>query len=167
MRFRCIVVSLFLLPGFGFALSNVPDSVFNEPVVIERQLSGGPCTIRIQSAERLTIAIVISGIEIPIPAECLADLSDCNVPDGVQIADFAGEMYLLLSGGLDAEAWSAKFIFRNRRLAERHLVRGDSAPDVKRFLPEAPLSPPVSLLRRDAISTKISKPQPLPGGTLP
>ena len=99
MRFCCFVVSLFLLPGFGFAS--------NETVVVERRLSNGePCTIRIQSASKdaagLNIAILVGETELRIPAECLADLSDCNVPDGVQVADFTGDIFLLLAGGWKA-----------------------------------------------------------------
>jgi hypothetical protein len=129
MRFRCFVVSCFLLPGFGFASSNIPDSISSEPVVIERQLSSGaPCTISIQSAGKPSIAVLANGAEIHVPAECLADLSDCNVPDGVQISDFAGDIFLLLAGGQGDSSWRAKLTIRDNRVTERELQRGDGPP---------------------------------------
>ena len=133
MRFRCFVVSCFLLSGSCFASSNTPDSVSSEPVVIERQLSGGaPCTIKIQSASedagRMDITILVSGTEIRIPTECLADLSDCHVPDGVQVADFAGDIFLLLAGGEGDSSWQAKLTIRDQRVTERELQRGGGQP---------------------------------------
>jgi hypothetical protein len=133
MRFCCFVVSLFLLPGFGFASSNVAVAVSSEPLSIERRLSNGEsCTIKYQSASEgaggLNITLLVSGAEIRIPAECLADLSDCNVPDGVQVADFAGDIFLLLAGGEGDSSWQAKLTIRDQRVTERELQKRGGQP---------------------------------------
>lgn len=138
MRFGFLVVALFLLPEFGFALSNSPgfEPLLEEPVIIERHLSDGtPVTITIhptgETAEALNITILAGGTEISIPAECLTDLPDCNVPDGVQVADFAGDLFLLLAGGEGGSSWQAKITLRGNRVVRRELYRnGKQLPEV-------------------------------------
>ena len=128
MRFCCLVVSLFLLPGFGFAEADNPAAtpVSKSPVVLERRLSSSEaCTIEIRATNPLSITMRIGGKDVVFPPECLADLSDCNVPDGVQVADFMDEVYVLLAGG-DAQApWHAKLVLRGNHVVGRELYRGD------------------------------------------
>lgn len=135
--FRCCIASLFLLPGFGIAQSNITDSDSHSegPIIIERHLSdGAPVTITIQSADEadgvLNITMAVSGMETAIPEECLTDLRECNVPDGVQVADFAGDIFLLLAGGEGDSSWQAKLTLRDRRVAERELRKVAGNPEI-------------------------------------
>ena len=137
MRFCCLAVLFFLWPGFGFAQTNVrgSDSFSNGPVFLERRLSSGaPITIKIQSSGEtsrgLNITVLVDGTEIRIPAKCLSDLSDCNVPDGVQVADFAADIFLLLAGGEGDSSWQVKITIRDRRVAERELRKGAGNPEI-------------------------------------
>ena len=133
MRFCCFVVSLFLLSGRCFAEVKSPqsDAISEKASLIERRLSDGePCSIEIQAASPLSIVLHIGGRGIRIPEEFLVDLSDCHLPDGAQVADFAGDIFLLLAGGSNDGAWQAKITLRDGRVVERELKRGEGAPAI-------------------------------------
>ena len=137
MRFYCLVALFFLWRGFCFAQTNIQssDAFSGEPVVLERRLSSGaPFTIIIRSSSEpsreLSITIFVDGTEICIPTECLADLRECSVPDGVQVADFAGDIFLLLAGGEGDSSWQAKLTLRNQRVVERELQKGTNTPEI-------------------------------------
>lgn len=163
MRFRCFVVSCLLLLGFGFAASSTAASTSSEPTSIDRQLSdGAPCTIRIQSDGELSITILVNGAEIQIPPECLTDLSDCNVPDGVQVADFAGDMFLLLAGGEGESSWQAKLTLRSDRVIQRELYRnGARLPEILSVQPVAEPPPALSISTTGSVTLQFPDAQPI------
>lgn len=134
MRFLWIVVSLFLRYGLCFAEVHNPqsDSIAAKPLIIERRFSDGKlCSIRLESAgESPDATLIVEGTEIRIPKELLADLSGLNLPDGVQVADFAGDRFLLLAGGGNGAAWQAKITIRDGCAVERELTREGSQPEV-------------------------------------
>ena len=109
-------------------------------MLIERRLSNGePCTIELQfadrAASRLNIVILVGGKEVRVPEEFLADLPDCALPDGVQVADFADDIFLLLAGGEGDSAWQAKITIRDGRAVERELKKGAAEPLITRYQP--------------------------------
>ncbi len=134
MRFRCVVVSLFLLSGLCFSEVHNPqsDSIPAKTLIIERRLSDGqPCPVRVDaSGKHVDVTLTVDGKEIRIPQQLLADLSDLNLPDGVQVADFAGDRFLLLAGGGSGSAWQAKITIRDGRAVERELTREGGQPEV-------------------------------------
>ena len=147
-----------------------------EPTILERKLpSGTICRValygtnltagRAEKLERLEVSI--SGKPVYIPTEAFSDLQYVAVQDGVQIAEFAGETYVLLSGGEGASAWLAKLTIRDHRVTERDLTRGNAQSEVARYASPPVISPPLPLTTRKAISVQLSQPQKLPNKQLP
>ena len=168
MRFCCLVVSLFLLPGFGFAEADNPavTPVSKSPVVVERRLSSGePCTIEIHSTNPLGLTMRVGEKEIAFPPECLADLSNCNVPDGVQVADFMDEVYVLLAGG-DAQApWQAKLTLRGDRVIQRELHRnGARLPEILSVQSVVEPPPAVSISTTGSVTLQFPEGKPISKG---
>ena len=52
------------------------------------------------------------------------------MPDVVQVADFAGDIFLLLAGGEGDSSWQAKLTLRNQRVVERELQKGTNTPEI-------------------------------------
>ena len=116
----------------------------NDPIVHERRLpSGTVCRVALRAtvsatgrAERIeALEVSINGQPAHFPAEAFSDLRDVLVQDGVQMAEFAGDTFLLLAGGEGATTWRTKFTFRELNLTEREFTREGSKPLLARYPP--------------------------------
>lgn len=148
-------------------------------VVVTRALSDGrPCRVTIQPvwaedgmAKRLTqMSVACNGREIEIPDTAFCDLHDVTVPEGIQVADFGEELYLLLSGGEGESAWQAKLTIRGSRVTDRNVTRGGTTIETAFFaaptVTVATANVPLAL--ETATSMQVSKTLPLAqsGGSL-
>lgn len=139
-----------------------------EPAILERKLpSGTICRAafygsfsiagRAEKLEKLEISI--SGKPVHVPPEAFSDLTNINVRQRVEFAEFAGDTFLLLAGEEGAAAWRAKFTIRELNLTEREFTREGSEPLLARYAP--PLKAEYFSLPPEAIeeARKLQKPQ--------
>ena len=147
-----------------------------EVVVHERKLpSGSVCRVELRGAINpegiapalQSLSILITNREVHVPGEAFSDLTNVNVRQGVGLAEFAGDTFLLLSGGQEATNWQAKLIIRDLRVVGREFWHPNEAPTVVQYLPEPTLSKPRPLTTNRAVSIHISEPQTLPRKSAP
>lgn len=113
-----------------------------QTIVVERTLQDGtPCRIVVHCTSvsngvangTARLDVFLGTTPVVIPPDCFADIAHLDVPDGVQIADFAGDVFLLLTGGTEPDRWQAKLTIRDGHVAERVLKRGEAEPTVTSY----------------------------------
>jgi hypothetical protein len=118
---------------------NKPSAERESMIVVKRLLQdGASCRIVVRcvgisngvadSIGRLDVLIGESPVYVP--PQCFADITHLNVSNGIQIADFAEDVFLLLTGGTDIDRWQAKITIREHRVVERVLQKNGTAPTV-------------------------------------
>ncbi len=138
-----------------------------EAVVHERKLpSGNVCRVELRgpisphgiASALQELRISITNRDVHVPAEAFADLTNINLRQGVEFAEFAGDTFLLMCGGADGMAWRAKFAIRSNRVIERELTRESGTPETTPYGPPLEIRygvvPPAELER-----VRNSKPQ--------
>lgn len=138
-----------------------------EAVVHERKLpSGNACRVELRgpiithgiASALQELRISITNRDVHVPAEAFSDLTNVNIRQGVEFAEFAGDTFLLMCGGADGIAWHAKFAIRSNRVVERELIRESGTPETTPYGPPLEIRygvvPPAELER-----VRTSKPQ--------
>lgn len=94
----------------------------------------GPARAGSTARARLeSVRVRVRGQESRVSPDVLADLPDVHVPDGIQVAEFADELYLLLSGGEGPAAWQAKLTIRDGRVTAREVTRAGQTAEAAFF----------------------------------
>ena len=151
MFWRCVGLilvllgaGLFMVAQFGRLWPRPQARPKAETVVHERRLpSGAVCRValvgEISAAGRTeklgAFEVSIDGHPAYVSTESFSDLRDIAARDGVDLAEFARDTYVLLTGGEGATAWRAKFVIRDLQVTERGLSRGGKEPLVTCYPP--------------------------------
>ncbi len=77
-------------------------------------------TVGVRKLRRLDMQL--DGKTICFSAEMCKDVPVPAMPEAVQVADFAGDVFLLLAGEPGSGGWQAKWTIRNQQVVEREYV---------------------------------------------
>jgi len=151
MFWRCVGLilvllgaGLFMVARFGRLWPKPQAQPKTETVVHKRRLpSGTVCRVALvgvisaagRTEELEALEVSIDGRPTYVPTEAYSDLHGVAVRGGVELAEFARETYVLLTGGTGATAWQTKFTVRDLNLVERQLRRAGADPVVTHYAP--------------------------------